>query len=91
MKTELELFLKGFKESRETYFCHYSMDFKRHWIGENNHKIKHLAMCFLSENEHKNVEIGAFTLFLHQDHRIRVEFIEWCIKKGYQTINDLFL
>lgn len=89
MKTELEIFLEGFKESGETYFCDYSTDFEWYWI-ENNQKIKHLAWCFLSDNEHKNVEIGAFVLFLHEDHRIRIAFLKWAITKGYKTINDLF-
>lgn len=71
------------------YFCQISQEFKDMWVKHSD-KCKEKSKVFLKENN-IHTEIGAFVLFLHEDHRIRIDFLEWAIANGYETIKDLFV
>ena len=102
MKTELELLLEEFKEKRHrcptfSYLCNVSPKFEELW-KEDRTKIREKAALFLKEIDNDMYSLGFVkdgwneVLFIGgNSHIVRVNFLKWCIEKGYETINDLFI
>jgi len=102
MKTELEILLEEFKEKRNkgavfSYLCNVSPKFSELW-EKDRPKIREKAAIFLGQFDTEVYSLGLIkerpdeVLFIGGDsHFVRVCFLKWCIEKGYETINDLFI
>lgn len=102
MKTELEILLEEFKEKKRYvaifyYLCNVSPKFSKLWVKDRT-KIREKAAIFLKGIDNNMYSLGFVkdtpgeVLFIGgNSHIIRVMFLQWCIEKGYKTINDLFI
>lgn len=94
--TELREFLDKYKTGREpVYLCYCSEEFMQLWAKDRT-KIQEKAKLFISGVRVKHINVcysnsKTAALFTTGGYFIRELFLEWCIEKGYETINDLFI
>lgn len=97
--SELQQLLSDFRESDNKiwFLCDISTKFKKIWEESDRINIKHKAECFIFESKIDLVYVYSSnakdaSLFLTSNRvSVRIAFLEWCIDKGHETINDLFV
>lgn len=95
--TELQKLFERLRERESiSYLCNVSCEFSELWEKDRT-KIREKATIFLKEYDNDIYSLGFINdswnevLFIGGSSGIvRLDFLEWCISKGYETINELF-